>query len=70
PSIIEEIEEIEGVKCAFGRMEYGWLSVSSDTESGTAALVSYEENQFKWAKEELNEGSTDTVSGETGDILV
>ncbi len=70
PSIIEEIEEIEGVKCAFGRMEYGWLSISSDTESGTAALVSYEENQFKWAKEELNEGSTDTVSGETGDILV
>jgi len=70
PSVIEEMEALEGVDCAFGRMEYGGLSVSSDTESGTAALVSYEENQFKWAKEELNEGNVDAVSGGTGDILV
>ena len=70
PSVIEEIRKIEGVECAFGRMEYGGLSVSSDTETGTATLVSYEENQFKWAKKELNEGSADAVLGGTGDILV
>ena len=70
PSVIEEIGEMEGVECAFGRMEYGGLSVSSDTESGTAALVSYEENQFKWAKEELNRGNIDAVSGGAGDVLV
>ncbi len=70
PSVIEEIRKIEGVECAFGRMEYGGLSVSSDTETGTATLVSYEENQFKWAKKELNEGSADAVLGGTRDILV
>jgi len=69
-SVIEEIGEIEGVKCAFGRMEYSGLSVSSDTGSGTVTLVSYEENQFKWAKEELNEGNTDGVARGTGDVLV
>ena len=58
------------VKCAFGRMEYGGLSVSSDTGSGTATLVSYEENQFKWAKGELNGGNIDAVSQGAGDILV
>ena len=69
-SVIEKIEAVEGVKRAFGRMEYGGLSVSSGTETGTVTLVSYEENQFRWAKEELNEGSIDAVSGGTGDILV
>lgn len=70
PSVIKEIAGMEGVKRAFGRMEYSGLSVSSDTESGTAALVSYEENQFKWAEEELNEGDTKSVQGGTGDVLV
>jgi putative ABC transport system permease protein len=70
PSVIEDIGEIEGVKCAFGRMEYSGLSVSSDTESGTAALVSYEENQCKWAEEELIEGNTEPVQGGAGDVLV
>ena len=69
-SVIEEIKAVDGVKRAFGRMEYGGLSVSSDTENGTATLVSYEENQFKWAKEELNGGNIDAVSQGTGDILV
>ena len=69
-SVIEEIEAVHGVKRAFGRMEYGGVSVSSDTESGTATLVSYEENQFKWAKGELNGGNIDAVSGGAGDILV
>ena len=55
---------------AFGRMEYGGLSVSSEAESGTAALVSYEEKQFGWAGEELNRGNLDAVCGGTTDILV
>ncbi len=70
PSVIEEIEAIEGVERAFGRMEYGGLSVSSEAESGTAALVSYEEKQFGWAGEELNRGDMDAVCGGTTDILV
>ncbi len=70
PSVIEEIEAIEGVERAFGRMEYGGLSVSSEAESGTAALVSYEEKQFGWAREELNRGDMDAVCGGTTDILV
>lgn len=70
PSVIEEIAGMEGVKRAFGRMEYNGLSVSSDTESGTATLVSYEENQFKWAEEELNEGNIESVSGGIRDVLV
>ena len=70
PSVIGDIREIKGVKRAFGRMEYSGLSVSSDTESGTATLVSYEENQFKWAEEELNEGNAESVPGGTGEVLV
>ena len=70
PSVIEEIEAIGGVERAFGRMEYGGLSVSSEAESGTAALVSYEEKQFGWAREELNRGNLDAVCGGTTDILV
>ncbi len=70
PSVIEEIAGMEGVKRAFGRMEYSGLSVSSDTESGTATLVSYEENQFKWAEQERNEGDIESVQGGTGDVLV
>ena len=70
PSVIEEIEAIGGVERAFGRMEYGGLSVSSEAESGTAALVSYEEKQFGWAREELNRGDLDAVCGGTTDILV
>ncbi len=69
-SVIEDIKEIEDVKRVFGRMEYSGLSISSDIESGTATLVSYEENQFKWAEEELNEGNTESVSGGSRDILV
>ncbi len=70
PSVIEEIEATGGVERAFGRMEYGGLSVSSEAESGTAALVSYEEKQFGWAGEELNRGDMDAVCGGTTDILV
>ena len=69
-SVIEDIKEIEDVKRVFGRMEYSGLSISSDIESGTGTLVSYEENQFKWAEEELNEGNTESVQGGTGDVLV
>ena len=46
------------------------MSVSSGAESGTAALVSYEEKQFGWAREELNRGDLDAVCGGTTDILV
>ena len=46
------------------------MSVSSGAESGTAALVSYEEKQFGWAREELNRGNLDAVCGGTTDILV
>ncbi len=69
-SLIEEIKAIEGVDRAFGRMEYGGLSVSSDAGSGTVTLVSYEENQFKWAREALNEGEIEAVSAGAGDVLV
>ncbi len=42
------------------------LSVSSDTESERPRWFSYEENQFKWAKEELNGGNTDRFQEEMG----
>ncbi len=70
PTVIEKIQEVENVKRVFGRMEYGGLAVSSAAGSGTAGLISYEENQFRWAQEELNEGNTESVSGGTGGILV
>lgn len=55
-SLIQQIEAIDGVATAFGRMEATGLSVISENENSSITLVSYDNQQFQWAKEELNHG--------------
>ena len=67
---MEQISETEGVDKVFGRMEKAGLSVSSDVGEGTVTLISYDDNQFGWAKEELNEGSITPAMENTDRVLV
>lgn len=67
--LIEQIGEIVGVDKVFGRMEAAGLSVSSDEGEGTITLISYDDNQFGWAKEELNKGSITPVMESMDNVL-
>src|SRR5699024_10758471 len=68
--LMEQIRETEGVDKVFGRMEMAGLSVSSDVGEGTATLISYDDNQFEWAKEELNKGSITPAMENTDHVMV
>ena len=67
---MEQISETEGVEKVFGRMEMAGLSISSDVGEGTVTLISYDDNQFGWAKKELNEGSITPAMENTDRVLV
>ena len=67
-SLVEQIGKMEGVDKVFGRMEMAGLSVSSNT--GTITLISYDDNQFGWAKEELNKGSITHAMKNADSVLV
>nr|WP_217936777.1 FtsX-like permease family protein [Enterocloster clostridioformis] len=69
-SLVQEIGKIDGVDRAFGRMEATGLTVLQQDEIGTVTLVSYDENQIQWAKDELNEGTVDSVQKDTNHVLV
>ena len=69
-SLVEQISETEGVDKVFGRMEIAGLSFSSDVGEGTITLISYDDNQFGWAKKELNEGSITPAVENTDRVLV
>lgn len=69
-SLVEQISKMEGVDKVFGRMEMAGLSVSSDIGEGTITLISYDDNQFEWAKEELNKGSITPAMENADSVLV
>lgn len=69
-AIISKIQNIEGVNNVFGRMEKTDLSVSTQTGNGTVTLISYDDTQFKWAKEELNKGKIRPVQESTDNVLI
>lgn len=69
-TLISKIREIDGVDRVFGRMEAPGLTVWQQGESGTVTLVSYDEIQLQWAREELNEGTVADVQDDTGYVLV
>ncbi|MDU7250753.1 MAG: FtsX-like permease family protein [Clostridium sp.] len=68
--VLEQAQNISSVKRAFGRMFEGDLSITSDHGIAKINLISYEENQFKWAKQELVSGNIDTVINENNAVLV
>ncbi len=69
-SLVEKIGELDGVDKAFGRMEYRGLSVSSDAGDGAAVLISYEENQFRWARDEKIQGNIAAAAEGAAEVLL
>lgn len=69
-SLLEEIGRIDGINNVFGRMEQTELSISFGEEDGTVTLVSYDDNQFRWAKDELNEGKITPAQKNQDSVLV
>lgn len=68
--ILEKLKENSAVKSAYGRMFAYDLPMKSEGEPEKADLLTYEENQFGWAKKYLLAGSLDTVASQTGTALV
>lgn len=69
-SLIQEINSISGVDKVYGRMEQSDLTASYNDENGTVTLVSYDDIQFKWAKDDLNNGSITPAQENEGYVLV
>lgn len=66
---MKKIEEKPYVERAFGRM-YQSLSAEYEEKSGQIDLISYEEQQFEWAKKDLIEGDIETVLSGRGVLTV
>ncbi len=65
------LSENPAVRRAFGRCFAFAVPVESGTWTGTADLVSYEENQFGWAEEYLTAGSMrEAAEGDDAALLV
>lgn len=65
-SLISALQDHPAVKKVYGRMfAYDLPSVTNGREN-TAMLISYEENQFQWAKKYLLNGSLEQVQNKTG----
>lgn len=67
--LVKKIEEKPYVERAFGRM-YQSLSAEYEKKSGQIDLISYEEQQFEWAKKDLIEGDIETVLSGRGILTV
>ena len=78
-SAADAVLQMDGVKQVYGRMFVYNISMSAEKEtegagqtplhSGMANLISYEENQFAWAEENLEAGSVKAVSENPGQAL-
>lgn len=70
PALAEALQDNPAVKRAYGRMFAYNLPTSVNGKEYQAMLISYEETQFKWAKEFLLEGSIDDVQNTVGTGLI
>lgn len=69
-SLLPELQDNPVVKRAYGRMFAYNLPTMTDGRENTAILISYEENQFQWAKKYLLDGSLKDVQNQTGTGLI
>lgn len=67
---IEELNGNPAVKKAYGRMFAYNVPVVIDGETKTVDLITYEENQFDWAKEYLLSGSLETAQNQKNTALI
>lgn len=68
-SLADRLRKTPGVAHVFGRMEASGLSLSSRTGESTVTLLSYDDLQFGWAKQDLNRGGIAPVQGNIGAVL-
>lgn len=66
----EKIAVMEGVKRVYGRMFAYDVPVEIEGKEGSACIISYEDFQFAWAKEDLVEGSFEDVVNGRGMLAV
>lgn len=69
-SFIEELNNNPAVKKVFGRMFAYDVPVNVNGEERKVDLITYEEEQFKWAEDYLLSGSVDTVQNEINTGLI
>ena len=68
-SFAAEVESLPYVKRVFGRM-YQSLPAEYEGKSGQIDLISYENQQFQWAEEDLVAGNIEAVSESNGVLTV
>ncbi|QAT60204.1 ABC transporter permease [Acidilutibacter cellobiosedens] len=68
--LFEQIKNNPGVNRAYGRMFAYDIPATSTQGDGKINLISYEKNQFEWAKKQLTEGSVDEVVKEEDKVLI
>ncbi len=61
PDLLSQIEDVNGVKRAYGRMFAYHLPTQVNGNDMQINLISYEENQFKWAEDDLTDGKLEDV---------
>ena len=69
-SLIAELQNNPAVRKVYGRMFAYDLPAAVNGQIGKAMLISYEENQFGWAKKYLINGSLQDVQEQTGCGLI
>lgn len=66
--LVSELEKQVGVKKVFGRMSSLALPVSSE-KTDFIDLISYDEHQIGWAKDDILEGDIERVDGDSGYVM-
>lgn len=69
-TLLEELKKYPAVERAYGRMFAYSVPVTVNGEEKKFDLISYEENQFQWAKDYLLEGSVNRVQDEENTGLI
>ena len=67
--LLEQIKQNDVVKRAYGRMFAYNVPAEYSGKSHNANLISYEENQFRWAADSLVAGSIETVMQQENQVL-
>lgn len=68
--LFEQLKENPKIKRTYGRMFAYDIPVTSKHGDSKINLISYEENQFAWAEEQLTQGSIDEVAEGTDSVLI
>ncbi len=65
----DAIAKLPAVRRVFGRMFAYDVSAEINGTTRSGNLISYEENQFRWARQQLTAGSVSTVMNTPGQVL-